>query len=190
MRNKILTILLIFLGIISISSCGYHDYDLEPDDAFSKEIKIEFEDSVYYRGCDYSDRYGKEYEFQIKTKDPDLVKKFIEYVNNELNGQNEKITVYVSVNVFEGVSGLFSLSNYSEEELDYPDYNNFAYLRINHIREDHDEFWDDINLYSSITGIRKLEVPDKLQNGVNSSEIDWYDIFPDLEEVVVYDAVK
>ena len=188
MKKKI-TVILVFALTIFLTACGHYiDYDTKPDDGLSLAVKDAFGDAFYYCGKEESDVYGDYYTFQINENDPDLIRRFVDVLNEYISESDDKVTVVVGIKQVEVLGQVFSLSNFSDTSLDYPDYDGFYDLWIGYLMYDHDSFWDDVNIYSSLVEVRKIEVSDKLQDKAELTGIDWYELWPNLEEVTVYDT--
>ncbi|MBP3755502.1 MAG: hypothetical protein J6I66_11645 [Lachnospiraceae bacterium] len=187
--KKLITFILAFAIVIYQTACGHYiDYDTKPDDNLSLAVKDIFGDAFYYCGKEESDIYGDYYTFQINEKNPDLIRNFVDVLNEQVAESNDKVTVVVCIKQVEVLGEVFSLSNFSDTGLDYADYDGFYDLWIGYLMYDHDSFWDDVNIYSSLVEVKKLEISDLLQEKAEESGIDWYKMWPGLEEVTVYDT--
>ena len=175
--------------IMILCGCGYYkDYDLKPDDELSQAVKDTFGDAFYYNGMEESPIFGHYYTFQINDYNPETIRQFVDLLNEQMSGTDEKVTVVVGIKQVEVLGDAFSVSNFSDTNLDHADYDGFYDLWIGYLMFNHDAFWDDVSIYSSLTEIRKLEVSDHLQEQADATGIDWYELFPNLEEVTVYDT--
>ena len=189
MKKAIICLIILCVLILPLQACGhYEDYDLKPDDELSKTVKDSFGDAFYYNGMQESTIYGHYYTFQINENNPETIGKLVELLNEQLSNTDEKVTVAVGIKQVEGLGYVFSVSNFSDTNLDHADYDGFYDLWIGYLMYNHDPFWDDVNIYSSLENIKKLEVSDHLQEQAVETGIDWYEVWPDLEEVVVYDT--
>ena len=77
----------------------------------------------------------------------------------------------------------FSLDNTSDEFLTVPDYDGFCRLRLDGSLFDGDPRF--LLLISSMEGIRKLETTESFLKISEENGIDWYEVWPDLEEIVI-----
>ena len=52
----------------------------------------------------------------------------------------------------------------------------------------HDSFWDDLSIYSKFKGIKYLTVTDIIQEQADEQGIDWYEYWPELENIEIIDT--
>ncbi len=188
MKNVISLILALIISML-FSGCGhYMDSDIKPNDDLSKAVKDTFGDAFYYYGMEESEIYGHYYTFQINENNPEIIREFVDVINENIKEKNDKVTVAVGIKQVEVLGCVFSLSNFSDVDLDYADYDGLCCLWIGYLMYDHDAFWDDVNIYSSLNEIRKIDISDHLQEEFCATGFDCYEIWPDLEEITVYDT--
>ena len=108
-----------------------------------------------------------------------------------LDIENNKIVVNVCTPLSAGAAlRVFALSNYSDENLDKPDYSGFYCITLGWDVSPAEAFLYDPLTYSQIPNIKKLVISDKMQEKAAENDVDWYELWPDLEEVVVYETDK
>jgi len=177
------------LVLMILFGCGvYQEHDEEPDDAISHAIKDEFDDLIFYQGKQESKDGIVVYNFLIREEKRDTVEAFANYINEMLYDTEKKVSVRGLVRFAYGTVEAFELKNYSDNSLVYPNYDNLSCLYIGHIEEDHDAFWDDYTIYFSFSDIKYLEISDYLFETSNAEGVDWYEIYPGLEDIIVYDT--
>lgn len=182
-------ILLCLVLLVIMVGCGhYSGSDLRSDDDFSESIKEKFGDSFRYNYHEETERYGSYYTFEITEQNKETVANFFDFVNEELSGSDEKITISVGIVQVEGLGVPFSIRNYTDENGDKSDLNGFYNLQLIHLKFRHDSFWDDLSIYSSFSGIRYLTVTDIIQQQAEEQGIDWYEYWPELEKVEIIDT--
>lgn len=194
--NKFLPYLsiILFLFFTRCSVVTVNEYEtLPPDDELSEIICNHFENNEYiYNGKSiYNDNNIICYRYINGNLDSDNITEFALALNGFENIENNKIVVNVCTPLSAGAAlRVFALSNYSDENLDKPDYSGFYCITLGWDVSPAEAFLYDPLTYSQISDIRKLVIPDQMQEKADQEEIDWYEIWPDLEEVVVYKTDK
>ena len=155
-----------------------------PDDTFSKNVVSEIDDAYLYFGKEDFAGGITDYNFYLNKRSVDSNTLFLKSVNQHITdvyGKTEIVILYGS-----GVySCVYSLRNY-ENESSYPPFSEgFYYLDFG---PEWDRFSSDLFDYSSIEGVKYVEMPDLMQEKADEEGIDWHDIWPDLEEVIVYET--
>jgi len=156
----------------------------DPDDTFSKNVVSEIDDAYLYFGKRDFAGGITDYNFYLNKCSADSNTLFLKSVNQHITDVYGKtqIVILCGSGVYRCV---YSLRNY-ENESSYPPFSEgFYYL-------DFGPEWDylssDLYDYSSIEGIKYVEMPDLMQEKADEEGIDWYEIWPDLEEVIVYET--
>ena len=49
-------------------------------------------------------------------------------------------------------------------------------------------FWNDPSTYTCFNGIKRLGLPNTLQDRADENGVDWYDAWPELEEMEIYET--
>lgn len=188
----LLTYVFWFLMITGCSLVPANEYEAKlPDDEVSEIICNHFDDNEFiYDGKSRIIAYNIIYYRYINGNlDQDSITEFALLLNSIDNLEDKKIAVNVCTPLSAGAAlKVFSLSNFSDDKLDSPDYSGFYCLTIAWEVAPAKSFLYDPYTYSQISGIRKLVVSDKMQEQADEDQIDWYEIWPDLEEVVVYET--
>ena len=159
-----------------------YDYDTKDDELvrllekavgnnFGYEGKVENHDSGLV--C---------YEYLMVDEDKDVIANFVKILNDALEDEQRKIRVQVQGSALE-----FSVENFSDGELDEADFDGMYAIRIMD-SESSPVYEEDAcipSIYTGIQGIRKLYIGPKMKKQAEKEGIDWYEIWPDLEEVEV-----
>ena len=183
--KKIVGILVILLFILC--GCGrFRNFNLEPDDSVSRAVYDEVGEDLHYHGKKEKDEI--EYEYQLRKKDTETIAKFVRALNSSLGSDQEKRSVCVLVEIPGGEEVVFFLSNYSDESLEKADYDGFYSLRIRSPDITREQLFSEPSTYTCIEGIRQLKIDIEMQQRAEEKGIDWYECWPDLEEVTVIGA--
>ncbi len=165
------------------------DYELVPaeaDDEFSERIINTVSDVFIYRGrvdIDEMTYYEFVYDYNVTEEDVVIFSQAITENSNLVKGKTE---ILVGLSSGSQQIWAFTLDNTSDESLKQPDYDGFYRLRTyNWLFVDSPSY---LQLISSIEGIRKLEATESFMNDSEKYDIDWYEVWPDLEEVVIYET--
>ena len=168
------------------SNTGGRDYIYEPEDDFSSHLVSSLDSNIWYQGRNCDGASIVYYDFKIKSYREDDINNIYKVSNSNYCFISSKSKIWIG----DGPSGVLFpmvvLSNYSDAKLENPDYDGFYSLSIS-FREGHD-YWQDLSLYTKMESIRRLELPDKLQKKAEKEGIDWYEVWPELEEVIVYET--
>ena len=97
-----------------------------------------------------------------------------------------EILAPVEVENTHGSESVLSLKNYSNDNSEQADYEGFYALSISYFKNSEEERLKDPQTYTGIEGIKYLEINTEIQKKAEEQGIDWYEIWPDLEDVVVY----
>ena len=178
----IVIISLLFYGC-EISRGGARN--LKPDDDLSRAVHDAMADDFYYVGKEEGIDGVIIYEYEIKKKEGNAITEFVNAINDYLNSEQEKITVIVFIAVPGGLRTIFNLENFSDSKLEKADYDGLYSLYIPEVFAAHNNFFHDPSIYTGIEGIRKLNIGEEMQQKAEEEGIDWYEYWPDLEEVIV-----
>ena len=108
-------------------------------------------------------------------------------MNDLARKEKKKIAVYVKVENTHGVESVLSLKNYSNDNSEQADYEGFYALSISYFMNSEEESFKDPQTYTGIEGIKHLRIDSEMQKKAEEQGIDWYEIWPDLEDVVIID---
>ena len=155
-----------------------------PYDKFSRAIYREMGDDIWYYYKDKGRSGEKEYYYIIEKCDRDTITRFAKVLNDLAQEEKKKIAIYVEVEDPYGSESVLNLKNYSNDNSEQADYERFYALSISY--PDFEEELRNPQTYTGIEGIKYLRIDSEMQKRAEEQRIDWYEIWPDLEDVVVY----
>ena len=166
-------------------------YKLNADDTISLTIEETLGDMVrYQRRCTDFDEYLC-YEYVVSEENNDLFYNLVTAVNEaiEADGITQKIDIYVGYEKDGGYEPIAYLSNYSDDELISPDYTGLQRLEImGKYGEDGSTYlYNDPIVYAEIPDIKCLKVTNLIKERAEAEGIDWYEYWPELESVEVFE---
>ena len=178
---------LILFGLSRMNRCGNNSPNRGiPYDNFSRAIYREMGDDIWYYYKDKGRSGEKEYYYIIEKCDRDTITRFAKVLNDLAQEEKKKIAIYVEVENTHGSESVLSLKNYSNDNSEQADYEGFYALSISYFKNSEEERLKDPQTYTGIEGIKYLEINTEIQKKAEEQGIDWYEIWPDLEDVVVY----
>ena len=178
----------ILFGLSRMNRCGDNSPNRGiPYDKFSRAIYREMGDDIWYYYKDKGRSGEKEYCFVIEKCDRDTLTRFAKILNNLAQREKKKIAVYVKVENTHGVESVLSLKNYSNDNFEQADYEGFYALSISYFMNSEEKSFKDPQTYTGIEGIKHLRIDSEMQKKAEEQGIDWYEIWPDLEDVVIID---
>ena len=185
-------ILIILLSLIIYSSkqIGKDNYvyntppqAVESDDEFSKSLKKDLGHVVTYEGKSSHNEY-EIYSYIIGMGSKQYFLNLYESVNTHYDLISGKVGVVLR---FSPSAGLFrpiaTLYNFSDE--DETTYNGFFSLYLGDVSY---TYFDDPFLYTELEGICRFEIPDSLYDESIEDNINWFEVWPELEKLIVYDS--
>ncbi len=185
--------LVVFIGVIYYiqrkdlppSNYGYY-YHCEPDDDFSKSVMNDISGEYLYQGCATDSDNVIVYYFFILKRDITSIEKISETVNK----YSDLLDSRVQINLMDGSPsmsrGVLALYNFSSENRETYDDGKFHNLDIIWITDF--VFWNDPSTYTCFNGIKRLGLPNTLQDRADENGVDWYDAWPELEEMEIYET--
>ncbi len=176
---------LILFGLSRMNRCGNNSPNRGiPYDKFSRAIYREMGDDIWYYYKDKGRSGEKEYYYIIEKCDRDTITRFAKVLNDLAQEEKKKIAIYVEVEDPYGSESVLNLKNYSNDNSEQADYERFYALSISY--PDFEEELRNPQTYTGIEGIKYLRIDSEMQKRAEEQRIDWYEIWPDLEDVVVY----
>ena len=177
----------ILFGLSRVNGCGnnFPRHGI-PNDKFSYVVCKEMGDDIWYYYKNKGRSGEKEYYYIIEKCDRDTITRFSKVLNDLARKEKKKIAVYVKVENTHGVESVLSLKNYSNDNSEQADYEGFYALSISYFMNSEEERFKDPQTYTGIEGIKYLEINTEMQKRAEEQGIDWYEVWPDLEDVVVY----
>ena len=175
----------ILFGLSQMNRCGDNSPNRGiPYDKFSRAIYREMGDDIWYYYKDKGRSGEKEYYYIIEKCDRDTITRFSKVLNDLAQEEKKKIAIYVEVEDPYGSESVLNLKNYSNDNSERADYERFYALSISY--PDFEEGLRNPQTYTGIEGIKYLRIDSEMQKRAEEQGIDWYEIWPDLEDVVVY----
>ena len=175
----------ILFGLSRMNRCGDNSPNRGiPYDKFSRAIYREMGDDIWYYYKDKGRSGEKEYYYIIEKCDRDTITRFSKVLNDLAQEEKKKIAIYVEVEDPYGSESVLNLKNYSNDNSEQADYERFYALSISY--PDFEEELRNPQTYTGIEGIKYLRIDSEMQKRAEEQRIDWYEIWPDLEDVVVY----
>ena len=175
----------ILFGLSRMNRCGNNSPNRGiPYDKFSRAIYREMGDDIWYYYKDKGRSGEKEYYYIIEKCDRDTITRFAKVLNDLAQEEKKKLAIYVEVEDPYGSESVLNLKNYSNDNSEQADYERFYALSISY--PDFEEELRNPQTYTGIEGIKYLEINTEIQKKAEEQGIDWYEVWPDLEDVVVY----
>ena len=175
----------ILFGLSRMNRCGNNSPNRGiPYDKFSRAIYREMGDDIWYYYQDKGRSGEKEYYYIIEKCDRDTITRFSKVLNDLAQEEKKKIAIYVEVEDPYGSESVLNLKNYSNDNSEQADYERFYALSISY--PDFEEELRNPQTYTGIEGIKYLRIDSEMQKRAEEQGIDWYEVWPDLEDVVVY----
>ncbi len=176
----------ILFGLSRMNRCGDNSPNRGiPYDKFSRAIYREMGDDIWYYYKDKGRSGEKEYYYIIEKCDRDTITRFSKVLNDLAQKEKKKIAIYVEVEDPYGSESVLNLKNYSNDNSERADYERFYALSISY--PDFEEGLRNPQTYTGIEGIKYLRIDSEMQKRAEEQGIDWYEIWPDLEDVVIID---
>ena len=185
MRNVKGIMILLAFSVVFLSSCGGNDtrYSKKPDDELSRAIKSEMASEFDYHGREESESGIVFYDFYLEKNEKESIAEFVN-IANEIIG-NDKITIKIWTRIPGGEGQILGLKNYLERDEKNTVTDHICYLYIKEEEHAMNRLVNDPQLYTSIRGIEELHIDESMQKKAEEAGIDWYEIWPDLETIVV-----
>ncbi len=185
---------IIVLSIICITGCagGVVNYkNAKPDDDISESMLNSIGDDLWYLWKEEIPNEGTKYVYLVRKSDDLALRTFVDGVSLLDAADEGRAILAVHQEISNGeLCTLFFLSNYDcWGDKDSEILNDFGYLKIRY-NEYSDAAWQSPETYTAFEGIRHLEIPDVLQAKADEEGIDWYEIWPELEEIIVFETDK
>lgn len=182
--------IIIILVLIAWGYRIYQDHKYRPLDSISRAVYEELgKDALHYWGKEEEDSGEVVYEYEIMQRDAETLTRFTEAINRSPDSEGKKITVRVYSEFVRGAySPIVRLQNYSDSNFWRADYDGFysLYIECDDLLPEIDKevFFDPLT-YVRIEGIRQLNITSQMQQTAEEKGVDWYEYWPDLEEIII-----
>ena len=163
----------------------YREYNKKPDDRLSAAVRDAIGKDYNYHGKEESDSGVTEYEFQVKKLEKDVITNLLNTLNDAVKNEQGKIRVWVGIKIPGALENVLYLENFSDDGLDKADYDGMYAIRIRKPNVANDTCFASPSVYTEIEGIRKLTINVEMKKQAEKEKIDWYELWPDLEEIEV-----
>ena len=160
----------------------------DSDDEFSENVLSTSGGVFFYKGYTVSRARGTLYTFYYWDWTEEAVSDFSRSINESSDCLIGKSEIFVCQNNGSASYSAFALYNTSDDSLDKPDYDGFYRLRTNEMMLEWTSSY--LSLISSLEGIRKLETSERFLKESEENGIDWYEVWPELEEIIVFETDK
>ena len=179
---------LILFGLSRMNRCGNNSPNRGiPYDKFSRAIYREMGDDIWYYHKEKGRSGEKKYYYIIEKCDKDTINRFTKVLNILGQKEKKKIAVYVEAKFVHGLESVLNLKNYTNDNSEQADYEGFYALSTSYLDNTAQESLKDPQTYTGIEGIKYLRIDSEMQKRAEEQGIDWYEIWPDLEDVVIID---
>lgn len=188
MKRKLGGVGIIICIIVLICGCVSVDYkNKQPDDTLSKRINETFDKDIYY--ISKKDSQGIQvYQFLLKKQDKEIVKKFMQIVDEELKRTDKKTIVRIDNQVFDELETTSILMNYSDNSVEEADLGGAKRITIQYPVMSLCEMFMDPEIYMVIDEVCFLTIDNEMQKIAEEQGIDWYQVWPGLEEMWISDG--
>ena len=157
-----------------------------PDDDFSEKIMNVVGDRFLYRGSSLDDNNIKQYRFFIWIHDTDSIDIFAKTINQYCDLVDEKTQIIIMDGSASSMRVVLSFNNFTISDSEYFDLKGFYGLDIVWINLY--DFWKTPSTYTNIEDVQWLALPDTLQKKADEEKIDWHEIWPNLEQIIIYET--
>lgn len=157
------------------------------DDAISIIVVEKYGDKFLYRGKKISDERAVAYKFFMLAEDEETISGLINDVNHII--ANEHITYKVQltfcITFRDGLTTepVFSVSNFSDAELAYPDCSKLQTVAIYGDKLENIEFYNNPATYRNIPDVKYLQLSYNMRVMAAQYKVNWYEYWPELEKI-------
>ena len=188
MNKRNIFVVYTLLMVFMLSGCsGYSRINNKiPDDALSRRVKAQLDDSILYVSKTKEDGITT-YVFVIKKREKQVLSEVISVINSELKDKQDRISVIVGSD--EGDGGIeynIILSNFCDSDKSKP-CNDISSITIWYPEELEADLIMDLEIYKDLTKIKELVIDKKIQKKAEEDNTDWNKVWPELEHIEVYD---
>ena len=186
------TIRLCFLIVaLLLSGCGNVDYhNKKADDDISKAIYEAVGEDVYYLEKTNDTLGNRSYDYLVWEERENLLCDIVLAVNNIIvkDEMTDKVDVFLYYDLPGGMGGAIHLCNYSNDELIQPDCEGLQRLVISgNVHEYDTDYYNNPKSYITIPNIKYLVSRKEILDRAEAEGIDWYEYWPELESVEVFE---
>lgn len=189
-RKKIIAFAFLVLMCVYITGCS-NDRKIIGDD-FSNKIENDFGEYLEVFDIYHSeDGEYNSYSFNLKCNNEKYLPELVDYANRYVKDMNFDNCISIAFGYFTmnlpGTCRIGISNNWYKDGITTK-YSSFVCLIISSERPEYDNgFYLNPKIYLDIPGIRYLRIDKAIQDKANEIGIDWYDYWPDLEEIEIID---
>lgn len=189
-RKKIIAFAFLVLMCVYITGCS-NDRKIICDD-FSNKIENDFGEYLEVFDIYHSeDGEYNSYSFNLKCNNEKYLPELVDYANRYVKDMNFDNCISIAFGYFTmnlpGTCRIGISNNWYKDGITTK-YSSFVCLIISSERPEYDNgFYLNPKIYLDIPGIRYLRIDKAIQDKANEIGIDWYDYWPDLEEIEIID---
>ena len=185
-----LIVILLFCGYVTTRFLG-ESRGIDPQDAFSRAVVNDASESVTLRSINVnSEENITYYEFINNSRNDEMRTRLAMALTENVVLAEGKVCVTLwNDNGFGSYSRAYSVYNFDEYETGFIMFDGFYRLNTSDIFID-SGIWGMPSTYKEcFDTITVLEIPLSSQQKAEEKEIDWYEIWPDLKEIVIIDSI-
>lgn len=185
----LLIVILLFCGYVTTRFLG-ESRGIDPPDAFSRAVVNDASESVTLRSINVnSEENITYYEFINNSRNDEMRTRLAMALTENVVLAEGKVCVTLwNDNGFGSYSRAYSVYNFDEYETGFIMFDGFYRLNTSDIFIDSGIWGMPATYKECFDTITVLEIPLKSQQKAEEKEIDWYEIWPDLEEIVIIDS--
>lgn len=194
--SRSIILVLIFLFVMSITGCGNDRYivtNKKADDEISQAIYDQLGKKMCYQNSSFNKNEEVLYYFYIVNdyKDENLLVDMANTVNEKL--KEDDISSRICLVIWEVIPGgtrtMACLSNYYEDDAGYESYETLQCLEIRGAECGY-KTYNEVSAYVNLKNIKSVIVEKGIDKRLEEQEIDWYEIWPDLEHYDIFNEYE
>ena len=193
MKKNLLIFTVLFCVLSGCWGGNVRHQNNEPEDDIAVSLVNVIGSDYWYMGrTDTFNGDGVNYSLLVQNGNGDTVASIAGTITNiELN-ENSLVQFSFLKEIANGVyEPIFYLKNYTiNSEDDVIRWDRADCLTIKCLDFGLNESWGDLSDFTVIESIRYVEIPDYLQKQAEEDGIDWYEVWPELEEIIVFETDK
>lgn len=176
---------------VLLCGCGLNrDYSKEPEDKYSEYVCENMNVDFSYLGREqaYDGSMVYTYFADYEQLSKDNITSFMNTVRTLSVNEELKIRFSIGAQTTGWYGGSCALQNYIKVSDDTDEYYQFSEMCVYIItyNYDSDPIITEPETFTGVTGIKYLMISKEMQEKAEEKGIDWYEIWPDLQEVVVF----
>lgn len=194
--SRLFTLFLIFWFVMTITGCGNAHFTVankKADDKISQAVYEQLGTKMCYEGSSYDkDEEILYYHYVVNDyEEEDLLVDMVEIINEKMIEENisSRICLVIREVIAGGTRTSVSLYNYYVDESGYEPYNTLQSLKIWGAEGEY-QTYNEVSAYENLKDIKAVIVEKGINNRLEEQEIDWYEIWPDLEHYDIFNKYE